>query len=457
MRNELLGQEKNIVRIKLDIDASEFTKVLNKTLSELSQKVNIPGFRKGHVKRAVLEMRFGKEAIYNEALDKIMPDQIRQIIDDYELEPLEAPEFKLDSPIQEGRDISGVLVFEVRPEVTLPEIDGMEIEKVISEVNDDSVDQLIKRLRLQLADLKPADREIRDGDVAHIELTIRTLNDDGSEEETQAKPEPSHETINLNDETLRPQVREALLGKKAGEEVSANFDVEVNHSERTLAGKHVLYRMKVEGVDEYLLPEVNEEFYKAVYGPETDVKDNDAFRARIRKDIENEVEATSKEDLRNRAVEKVVTASTVEVPDNLIERQVHSMRHDDEHWAKDNNVSLSEAYGLDTEEGRKGYDKLLHDRAEAAVRNVLVLDEVAKKYDVHVEQADIDAEFERRAKQYNVSKAYLAKMFYENRDQLNMLVDQIRYDKIAEVMVSHMNVKEVKELSQPQSDNQQGA
>ena len=69
MRTELLGQEKNIVRIKLEIEASEFVKALNKTLSELSQQVNIPGFRKGHVKRSVLEMRFGRDAIYNEALN----------------------------------------------------------------------------------------------------------------------------------------------------------------------------------------------------------------------------------------------------------------------------------------------------------------------------------------------------------------------------------------------------
>ncbi|MBQ4468700.1 MAG: trigger factor family protein, partial [Synergistaceae bacterium] len=94
MKYDLVGKEKNIVRVKIEIDAGDFTKALNKALSELSQQVNIPGFRKGHVKRSVLEMRFGRDAIYNEALDKIMPDQIKQIVDDYELDPLEAPELK---------------------------------------------------------------------------------------------------------------------------------------------------------------------------------------------------------------------------------------------------------------------------------------------------------------------------------------------------------------------------
>ena len=452
MRTELLGQEKNIVRIKLEIDASEFTKALNKTLSELSQQVNIPGFRKGHVKRSVLEMRFGREAIYNEALDKIMPDQIKQMISDYELDPLEAPEFKLDAKIEEGKDVTGEVVFEVRPEVELPEIDGMEIEKVISSVDDEAVDKLAKRIQIQLADIKPTDRPIQDGDLVDIELTIRTINDDGSDTEDQPKPDTTHEKINLADETIRAQVREVLIGKSKGDEASAVFDVEAGHADRALAGKHVRYIMKVEDVSEYVLPEVNEDFYKKVFGDNTDIKDNDAFRARLRKDLESEVAETSRTDLQNRAVEMVVKGATVEVPESLIERQAHNMRHEDEHWAEENGVNLTEAYSLDTEEGRKGYDKLLHDRAEAAVRSVLIMDAAAKKFDVHLEQSDLDAEFQRRADQVNVTKGMVAKYYYENRQMLDRLVDELRWGKIADVLISHMTVKEVAELSKPQTN-----
>ena len=448
MRTELLGQEKNIVRIKLEIDAGECTKALKKTLSELSQQVNIPGFRKGHVKRSVLEMRFGREAIYNEALDKIMPDQIKQMIADYELDPLESPEFKLDAKIEEGKDITGEMVFEVRPEVELPEVDGMEIEKVISEVNDEAVDNLAKKIQIQLADIKPADRPIQDGDLVDIELTIRTINDDGSDTEAQPKPDTTHEKINLADETIRAQVREVLIGKSKGDSAEAVFDVEEGHADRALAGKHVRYIMKVEDVSEYVLPEINEEFYKKVFGDDTDIKDNDAFRARLRKDLEAEVAETSRTDLQNRAVDMVVKGSTVEVPDSLIERYAHSMRHDDEHWAQDNGVNLTEAYALDTEEGRNGYDKLLHDRAEAAVRSILIMDAAAKKFDVRLEQSDLDAEFQRRADQVNVTKGMVAKYYYENRQMLDRLVDELRWSKIADALISHMTVKEVKELSQ---------
>ena len=450
MRNELLGQEKNIVRIKLEIEAEEFTKALRKTLNELSQQVNIPGFRKGKVNRSVLEMRFGRDAIYNEALEKIMPDAIRQIVEDYDLDLIETPSVELAEPLAEGKPVNCEIKFEVRPEVELPEIDGLEIEKVVSEVNDEAIDRLAKRIRIQLATIKPAERAIQDGDLVDVELTIRTLNDDGTESSEQPKPDATHEKINLADETIRKQVRESLIGKNKGEEATAEFDVEAGHSDRALAGKHVRYIMKVAAVSEYVLPEVNEQFYKDVFGEDTDIKDDAAFRERLRSDLTKQVTEESLIDLRNRAVDLVASKSKLELPDSLIERQKHSMRHDDEDWAKNNGIELKDAYGLDTEEGRKGYENLLTSRAEASVRNVLVMDELAKKLDVHVEEADLDAEFERRAKQLNVSKGFLAKYFHEHEESLDRLTSELRWDKVADAVISHMSVKEVKELSQPE-------
>ena len=451
MKTELLGQEKNIVKIKLDIEASEFTKALNKALNELSQQVNIPGFRKGKTPRKILEMRFGKDAIYNEALEKIMPDQIQQMVEDYDLDPLDSPTLELKEKIIEGQPVVCELTFEVRPEVELPEIEAMEIEKVIEEVNDEAVDKLEKRVRIQLAKVQPADRPVKDEDVVKIELTIRTINSDGTETEEQPKPNPSEERIDLTDTTIRQAVREALIGKSKGDEAEAEFDVEENHSDKALAGKRVRYKMKVLDVAEYVLPEVNEQFFKDVFGPNTDIKDEEAFRARLRKDLESQVADETLNDLRSRAADMVISQSKVELPENLIARQISSIRRENEQWAKDNNVSLNEAYGLDTEEGKKGYENILKTRAETSVKNVLVMDAVAKKFDIHLEKKDLEDEFDRRAKSLNVSKGFVAKYFYENQKQLDRLTDELRWDKIADTIISQMKVKEVKELSKPEA------
>ena len=454
MKTELLGQEKNIVKIKLDIEAAEFTKALNKTLNELSQQVNVPGFRKGKTPRNILEMRFGKEAIYNEALEKIIPEQIRQIVEDYDLDVMDTPTLDVKEQIKEGQPVVCELSFEVRPEIELPDLDGLEIEKVVTEVNDDAVDQLEKRIKISMSTIKPVEgRAIQDGDLVDVDLTVKVLNPDGSEAEDQPRKESTKEKINLSDTTIRKEVRDSLIGKNKGEEVFTEFTVEEKHQDRELAGKKVSYKMKVEEISEYVLPEVNEEFYKNVFGENTEIKDYDTFRARLKDDIINEVTAENQNDLEERAVDMVAKNAKLEVPETFVHRQMRSIRKNDEDWAKDNGITLTQAYALDTEEGRKGYENLLHERAETAVRNVLVMDELAKKFDIHLERADLDEEFERRAAQYNVTKGMIAKMFYENEDRLDSLRGQLRWNKIVKVLLEHMKIKEVKELSEDAHDH----
>ena len=452
MKTELLGQEKNIVRIKLDIEAAEFIKALNKTLNELSQQVRVPGFRKGKTPRNILEMRLGKEAIYNEALEKIVPEQIRQIVEDYDLDVIETPSLDLKEKIVEGQPVACELLFEVRPEVELPDIENLEIEKEVTTVNDNAVDSLEKRIRVNASEIKTVERPVQDGDLVGVELTIRTLNPDGSEAEEQPRKDPSSESIDLADQTVRKEVREALIGKNKGDEVHTVFDVEANHYDRKLAGKRVSYKMVINKVSEYLLPEINEDFYKKVFGDNTDIKDYETFRARLRDDIEKEVAETAQYDLEERAVDLVAKNSKLELPESLINRQAVSIRENDERWAQDNKITLTQAYALDTEEGRKGYAKLLRERAEESVRNILVMDELAKKYDIHLEQEDLEAEFERRAALYDTSKGRIAKAFYENEAALDNLRDRLRWDKIVKVLLSHMKVKEVEKLSEPEPE-----
>ena len=456
MRTDLLGQEKNIIKIKAEIEASEFTKALNRTINELAQQGNFPGFRKGHAPRRIIEMRFGREALYNEAIEKIMSAELQQVITDYELEPIETPTLNVTEKIEEGKPVICELTFEVRPEVTLPEIDGMEIEKVVTEVTDADVDRLSKRIQIQLSEIKEAERPIKDGDLVDVDLTIRVLNPDGSEAEEQPKPVTTREKINLADETIRAEVRSALTGKSKGEEVSAEFDVEEGHADRALAGKHVSYRMKIDTVSEYILPEINEKFFHDVFGENTDIKDEAAYRERLRQDITAEVAQENQSDLYNRAVDLVASKATLELPDKFIERQIASMRREDSDWAKSNGIDMDTAFGVGTEEGRKGYEALLRNRAEVAVRNVLVMDKLAEKYDIHIEQEDLEKEFDRRAEELHVSKGFVAKYFYENKNQLDRLTDQLRWDKTVEAMLSHMAVKEVKELSKPEETHSQG-
>ncbi len=455
MRTELIGQEKNIVTIKLEFDPDEFNKALKKALNELAQQVNIPGFRRGHAPRNILEMRFGREAIYNEALEKLVPENLRQIIDDYDLEPLDSPELKVTEEIKENQVVKCELVIEVRPEIELPEIENLEIEKVTTSVSDEDVNKLINRILIQNSEVKQVERPVNDGDLVDVELTIRALNDDNSEAQEQPRVNSTKEKINLSDETVRAQVRESLINHSKDETVEAVFNVEEGHPDSSLAGKKVKYIMKIEGVSEFVKPELNQDFYKKLFGNDTDVLTDEAFRNRLHNDIFDELSEQHENDIRNRAIAMVSEKSKLEVPEKLILRQIQAMRKDDEKWAETNNVKLNDVYALDTKEGREGYSKLLRSRAEASVRDVLVMDNVAKKYDIHVESEDLEEEFKKRAKQYKLEPVAVANFFYKNKEQLERLMDELRYEKVADALVSNMKIKEVTELSQNQTQNQE--
>ena len=118
MKTELLGQEKNIVKIKVEFEPEEFQDGLKKALSELSQQAHIPGFRRGHTPRKILEMRLGRGTIYREALEKILPENIKKIVDDYELDPIDSPSLEIGD-IHEGEPVTCTLDFEAFPEGAL--------------------------------------------------------------------------------------------------------------------------------------------------------------------------------------------------------------------------------------------------------------------------------------------------------------------------------------------------
>ncbi len=455
MRTELVGQEKNIVTLKLEFDPDEFAKALKKTLGELAKQVNIPGFRKGHAPRNVLEMRFGREALYNETLEKLVPENLRQIIDDYDLEPLETPELRVSEEIKEDQVVKCELIFEVRPEIELPEIENLEIEKVITSVSDSDVDKLINRILIQNSQVQPVERAIQDGDLVDVELTIRVLNDDGSdaEDEKQIRKAPTKEKISLSDDTVRAQVRAALIGHGKNDTVEAVFDVEEGHPDTELAGKKLKYIMKIENVSEYVKPELNADFYKKLFNDDT-ITTDEAFRTRLHNDIFDELSEQHENDIRNRAIAMVSEQAKLEIPEKLILRQIQAMRRDDQEWAKQSNVDLNTAYGLNTKEGREGYAKLLRTRAESSVRDVLVMDEVAKKYDVQVESEDLTEEFKKRAKRFRMTEPEIANFYYKNKEQLNRLMDELRYEKVADTLVKNMKIKEVSELSVPDHDHE---
>ncbi|MBR1601951.1 MAG: trigger factor [Synergistaceae bacterium] len=450
MKTELLGQEKNVVKIKLELTPEEFADGLNKAIKQLSQEVKIPGFRKGHAPRKVLEMRFGRDALYNEALDKILPDNIKQITEDYELETIDTPEVKVEA-IHEGETVTCEISFEVMPEVELPEIESFEVERLKSNVPDEALEDLIWNIRRRFAEKNPVERAVQADDIVNVEFTIQVQGED-------TEIGPNDNQIDLADKSVRKEVAEALTDHAAGETVETDFDIEPNHVEKRIAGKRVHYIMGIKQVFECVMPEINEELFKKYFGADTDINTEEAFRAKLSEGLKSQMEHECAEDAENRAMDRVIKESKLELPDKLVMREMQAIRAADEREAKGRyNLELKDYLGDGTPDWERGYNVVLRSRAQGVVRYSLVVNAIAKKYDINVEQEDIDAELENRAALYGLDKKMLISYYYQNQNELNGLISSVLSNKVLKSVMNIVKVKEVDELTpvQPEPEQEQ--
>ncbi|NLL36101.1 MAG: trigger factor [Fretibacterium sp.] len=443
MRTELLGQEKNIIRVKVEFEAEDFAKHLAKTVRDFSNQVNIPGFRKGHAPRRVIEMRFGLDTLHTETLENMLPGAIQQVVDDYELDIIDDPALSLGE-IKEGEPVSCELTFEVMPEVELSALEEIEVERELPAVPDEKLNPTIEDLRRNACRFEPVEREVCDSDVVEVTFLTQVLEAD-REESTPQKIE-----IDLADEAVRREVREALLGKSAGSKVETEFDVEPDYQDPSVAGKRVRYKMTVEMVRERVLPDLDQDFFKKVLGEDTPVETEHQFREEVRKRMHERIADLSHARARDEAVSILTERSSLEVPETLVNRQVAILRKEDEKDAQERfGVSLEEI--LSNASTREGdYLQELRTKARTMVRRSLVLDALGKRDDISVSREELEAELDRRASMMGVTKEVLRGAILRDRNAMMRLADSLRYDKIAEHVMSRVKVKDVEKLSAPQ-------
>ncbi len=448
MRSELVSQEKNFVTIKVEIEADEFQKEVNKAVRNLSQKANIPGFRKGRVPRKILEMRLGKEGLLFEALESYMPAAIDQIVQDYELDLIDQPELKVDK-MEEGSDVLVTLIFEVTPEVELPDLETIEIEKLKVNVTDEMVDEAIKNMQKQNAELENVDRASEDEDVVEVEYVTSVLDEDGS---VLKSHDPATADVDLGLQELRAEVKEALKGHVSGDSVSATVNVEKDYSDPEVAGKQVRYDMTVKQVKVKKYPELDAAFFEKMLGKAVD--NEAAFREEVKNRLIDRMTQESDSMAESAAVVKVAELATVELPETLVKRQIEHIQKEDaenaqKRFQKSMNDVLAES-GMNQEE----YDNRVKEQAEKTVRQYLVLDALSGDFEVSIEKADFESEVAPLATAYNVSSDNILKAIFKDQNRVMEMGNRIRYKKTTKALLEKIKINEVDKLTPAKAEEE---
>jgi len=404
-----------LAKIEVEVPFAEFKPYLDRTYKNLSGQISVPGFRKGKLPKQLIEQRAGFDYIVEASLNDALNDYYAQALGENELSPLAQPELDVQSqPSTENReaDVKLTITVTVRPEIELPNYEGLEVEVDEVEVTAEDEVQALDALRERFGTLKTVERPAADKDFVTIDIAAEI---DG--EQVDAANDLSYQ---IGSGTMLDGIDEALTGLSAGED--ATFETKLSGGEH--AGEQAVIKVKLTAVKERELPAADDEF--AQLASEFDTIDE--LKEDIKKQVAEAKVAEQGTQARDKVLAKLVELVEIPVPEKVIEDQL------EQHFNNPN----AEA-GHDTEEHRAE----VRENTETAFKNEMVLDAVADKEEVTVDQAEMINYIITMSSQYGMDPNQFAQML-DGSGQAGALVGEVRRSKALAAVLKTAVVKDTK-------------
>lgn len=400
MKISVRNLEPTKVKLTVTVEPEELNPYLDAARKEIAKQVNVPGFRKGHVPGKIIDQRIGFAAVAGEAVNDAVPELYSKALDEKKIRPMAQPEFDVQDVPQSANDetkLKFTATVERRPDIELPEIDGLEIAISKPEVKDEDVDKRLETLRQRFGTLVGVDRPAAKGDFANIDLTAEI---DG--ETVDSQEGVSYE---LGSNTMLDGLDEALDGLSAGEATTFEGTLEAGEHE----GQKATVKVKVNSVKAEELPELNDEF--ASEASEFDTLDE--LKADIRKAAAQDAEGRQATEARDAFIAKLQEGLEIPVPKgvkaNMVEEQLKGMTPDPEKATKEQKAQAEET-------------------VEKDLRDQMVLDALAEKLDVQVSQSDVFNFLASIAQQYGMDPNNFIQAIIKN-GQLGSAVQEVGRSK----------------------------
>ena len=404
-----------LAKIEVEVPFAEFKPYLDRTYKNLSGQISVPGFRKGKLPKQLIEQRAGFDYIVEASLNDALNDYYAQALGENELSPLAQPELDVQSqPSTENReaDLKLTITVTVRPEIELPNYEGLEVEVDEVEVTAEDEVQALDALRERFGTLKTVERPAADKDFVTIDIAAEI---DG--EQVDAANDLSYQ---IGSGTMLDGIDEALTGLSAGED--ATFETKLSGGEH--AGEQAVIKVKLSAVKERELPAADDEF--AQLASEFDTIDE--LKEDIKKQVAEAKVAEQGTQARDKVLAKLIELVEIPVPEKVIEDQL------EQHFNNPN----AEA-GHDTEEHRAE----VRENTETAFKNEMVLDAVADKEEVTVDQAEMINYIITMSSQYGMDPNQFAQML-DGSGQAGALVGEVRRSKALAAVLKTAVVKDTK-------------
>lgn len=382
-------------KLTFEIQPDKIKEGLDIAFNKVKKSLNVPGFRKGRVPRQIFNKMYGEEALYQDALNALLPEAYANAVSESKIKPVSQPEINVESMEKDSAWVLSAKVT-VEPEVELGEYKGLEVMKHSTDVSDKEVADELERRRQQQAELVlKEDEPAAEGDTVVIDF----------EGKVDGKPfdggKAENYSLELGSKTFIPGFEDQLIGHKAGDEVEVKVTFPDDYQAKDLQGKDAVFEVKIHEVKQKELPELDDDFAKDI---DDDVDTLEELKAKVKDEIKEQKEAAAKNAVQEEAISKAVENAKIgDIPEAMIEDDVQ--RQMDQYFSGMQQQGINpDMYFKLTGTSEEDLRKQFREGSEERVKTNLVLEAIVEKENIKISEDEINDEIKDLATQYGMDE-----------------------------------------------------
>lgn len=403
--------EKNMAKLTIEVSADDLEKALQSAYKKQKNRITLPGFRKGKVPRQMIEKMYGPEIFYDDAINELMPKAYADAYDECELDIVSRPEVDVVQ-IEKGKPFIFTAEVAVKPEVTLGEYKGLEVDKISTRVTQKEVEERLKEEAEKNArTVTVEDRAVQDGD--EVIMDFEGFVDGEAFEGGKGENYP----LTIGSGSFIPGFEEQLVGAEAEKEVEVSVTFPEDYHAKELKGKDAVFKCTVHEIKMKELPEIDDEFAAEVSEFDT----LDEYKADLKAKIKEQKEAEGKRKQEDQAVEKAVENASFEIPEAMITTNISQMTDDFARRMQSQGLTMEQYFQLTGMTAEK-MEEEMRPQAIKRIETRIVLEAVAKAENIEISDEKIDEEISKMAESYKMEADKL-KEFMSDAEKKQMKED----------------------------------
>ena len=415
--------EKNTAKLTIEVPAEKFEEAVQHSYNKNKGKFNIPGFRKGKAPFNMIKKMYGVGVFYEDAVDEVIDTSYPDAAKESGLEIVSRPSISIEE-IEEGKAFVYTAVVAVKPEVTLGQYKGVEVQKIKSDVTEEDIETEIKRAREKNSRLITVeDRGIEDGDQVTIDF-------DGSVDGKRFEGGKAEDyPLTIGSHTFIDNFEEQLIGKTTGEECEVNVTFPAEYHVEELKNKPAVFKVKVKEIQRKELPEANDDFASEV----SDFDTMEEYKKDLTEKLQAEKIEAAKTADEDKVVTKVIENATMEIPDQMVEEQVNGMVNDYARRLESQGISFKQYVEITGMTAEK-IGEQMKPQAIKRIQTRLVLEAVVKAENIQADDAAVEEQFDKMAADFKMDKEQIKGMFGE--EQMAQLKEDLAVQKAIDFLVA---------------------